>query len=668
MRCASVLTALSCHASGNQLSAALAAAALVLYLPALWLPFLRIERLGLARDSSLLGGVETLLAEGHWFVGGVVVLCSVVLPVLKLTALLVLSLQHARLSHASRAAVYRLVEHLGRWGMLDVLLVAVMIAFVKLGGLVQFSAGPGLVVFAAFVLLSLAASAAFDPYALWDEGLPLTDPAFAVGPTQNAASPAAVPPALDAIPHALPLPPSDSHPAVRSRRWLWCIPAAALVAVVIVAVNVYRQRGRLIELTFRDGHGIAVADELRYHGITCGKIESVGLSDDLSLVQLQVRLMPAADGLARDGARFWIVRPQLDLTGVAGLETVVGAKYVTLLPGDADAPRATQFIGLDEPPIPDLEEAGGVEVVLQSPHGAGLRRGLGVYYRDLRIGGVIATGLAGDGSAIETRLYVRPAYRHLVREESRFWNAGGVQVRGGLTEFFVHTGTAETLLRGGVAMSLPPEPGEPVPPGHRFRLYDGPEREWLEWQPAVTAGMPAWPQSLPVLQPAVLRWTHDGVFLNRPRERRGWLLPTPGGWTGPRDLLTVPPDALDGQATLLCSDTERALSSDAPPSFDGDIVQLSAELPSADGFQTRTAAAPEDVYLVTDPGNGPLFIAAVRLQAADGRWRIDPGLPLSSDLHGAAVVAASDGALLGRMLCVDDERWIDIRPHSTLPR
>lgn len=624
----------------------------------MWLPFLRIEQLGQAYASSLVGGVRTLFAEGHLFVGAIVLLFSIVLPVVKLSALLVLSQRRWRLADRQRAVVYRMVEHLGRWGMLDVLLVAVMVAFVKLGGLVQFTAGAGLVVFSAFVLLSLCASAAFDPFSLWDEGVALALSA-AAGEPPSAGPPATASVRLDHVPHAA-APPEKGD----ARWWIWLIPVAALAVAGGMIWNVYAHRGRLITIRFQNGHGLSVGDELRYHGIICGEVEAARLTGDLSEVELQVRLTPEADGLAREAARFWIVRPQIDLTGIAGLETVVGSQYLTVLPGPADGPTQTEFVGLEVPPIPDLEEPGGIELVLQSPRGAGLRPGLGVYYRDIRIGGIVSTGLAGDGSAIETRIYIRPGYRHLARAHARFWNAGGVQVRGSLTEFYLHVGTAETLLRGGVAMSLPPDPGEVVAPGHRFVLYESAAREWLEWQPVVTNGRPQFQQPLPVLQPATLRWTHDGLFLNRDRERTGWLLPTPAGLCGPQDLLVIPEDALGGRASLVLNDGPLDLTTLEPATGEGIAVLTGVPSHDVPGVTPRRPTTPEDVYLATGVDATPLFVAAVRLLAREDVWQIDPALPVSGALHGAAVIAASDGALLGRLLCVEDERLILLTPKD----
>ncbi|WP_161575435.1 paraquat-inducible protein A [Beggiatoa leptomitoformis] len=152
----------------NQWTIIFSLTALIFYLPALFLPLLRIEQLGHRHEDSLFMGLITLLGQGYWFVGGIVLLFSVLLPPLKLLSLLILSSTNV-IHHAHhRALTYRAVELLGRWGMLDVMLVAILVAFVKLGGLVSISAGTGLLAFTLLVLCSLFASLSFNPHVLWD--------------------------------------------------------------------------------------------------------------------------------------------------------------------------------------------------------------------------------------------------------------------------------------------------------------------------------------------------------------------------------------------------------------------------------------------------------------------------------------------------------------------
>jgi paraquat-inducible protein A len=142
---------------------------LALYVPAVVLPVMAISRFGHVNRAGILGGIADMLAHGQWLIGLLVLLCSVVIPLLKIGGLLAISLGHRRMACRSRARTHRLIEWTGRWSMVDVLLVAVLVATLKLGDLVSVEIGPGLYAFAGCVVLSLAASASFDPRLAWSD-------------------------------------------------------------------------------------------------------------------------------------------------------------------------------------------------------------------------------------------------------------------------------------------------------------------------------------------------------------------------------------------------------------------------------------------------------------------------------------------------------------------
>lgn len=166
-RCHSALRRRGSAARSNRRTAAVALAALIIYPLAVSLPMLRVERFGHHHDASILEGVATLLGSGHLVVGLVVLLCSIVLPLGKLIGLLVLSAGGWFLQQRHRAFTYHVVEWTGRWGMLDVLLVALLVAVLKIGDVVEVTAQPAALAFTACVLLSLIATASFDPHSLW---------------------------------------------------------------------------------------------------------------------------------------------------------------------------------------------------------------------------------------------------------------------------------------------------------------------------------------------------------------------------------------------------------------------------------------------------------------------------------------------------------------------
>lgn len=149
-------------------TASFALAALMLYPFAISLPFVTVSQLGQSSSTSIVESSIDLMENGEYVVGLVIIICSIVLPLLKLSALLVLSTTSGwlRTDHAARA--WRLIEHAGRWGMIDVMLAAVMIAMLKVKDLVTIEVDLGLFAFSSCVLLSLAASASFNLGALWN--------------------------------------------------------------------------------------------------------------------------------------------------------------------------------------------------------------------------------------------------------------------------------------------------------------------------------------------------------------------------------------------------------------------------------------------------------------------------------------------------------------------
>lgn len=148
-------------------AAGAALSALFVYPLAILLPVIEIERLGHHHVSSVGRGAIELLRDGSIVAGTAVLVCSIVFPLLKLGGILFVTASPARLSAHARARTWHFVEWVGRWGMLDVLLVALLVAFLKLGDVVSVTPGPGLVAFTTLVALSLIASACYDPHALW---------------------------------------------------------------------------------------------------------------------------------------------------------------------------------------------------------------------------------------------------------------------------------------------------------------------------------------------------------------------------------------------------------------------------------------------------------------------------------------------------------------------
>lgn len=158
------------HAGALQISAALTVAALVLYIPANIFPILRMQLYGAYTENTVWGGCVRLYRAGDVFIAVVVFLASMLVPLLKLVGLLFL-IATARLRwpafRMARARMYRFIEVIGRWAMLDVFVLAVLVSLMKLRALGTVVVGPGAVAFTCVVVLTLLASASFEPRELW---------------------------------------------------------------------------------------------------------------------------------------------------------------------------------------------------------------------------------------------------------------------------------------------------------------------------------------------------------------------------------------------------------------------------------------------------------------------------------------------------------------------
>ena len=153
-------------------TAALAAAALILYVPANVFPVLTVEQLGRGSPSTILGGVWELIGGGEYPLAVIVFLASVTVPVLKIIGLgVMLSFTVGLLPrHAPvrLTKLYRIVAVIGRWSMIDIFMEAILASLVKFGTVATIAPGGGAIAFAAVVVLTIFAAEGFDPRLMWD--------------------------------------------------------------------------------------------------------------------------------------------------------------------------------------------------------------------------------------------------------------------------------------------------------------------------------------------------------------------------------------------------------------------------------------------------------------------------------------------------------------------
>jgi paraquat-inducible protein A len=150
---------------------ALVIAACLLYIPANVLPITITTTFGRTQSDTILSGVIYLMAHGMWPIALLIFFASILVPLMKLIILIYLLISVARKSHwrpGDRTRLYRITEAVGRWSMVDIYVVTILVALVNLGELATVKAGPGAIAFGGVVVITMFAAMTFDPRLIWD--------------------------------------------------------------------------------------------------------------------------------------------------------------------------------------------------------------------------------------------------------------------------------------------------------------------------------------------------------------------------------------------------------------------------------------------------------------------------------------------------------------------
>ena len=448
---------------------------------------------------------------------------------------------------------------------------------------------------------------------------------------------------------------------------LWWLALACLLLAVGLVIGSMPALGTKIKISFPQGHGLQAEDAIRYRGIDVGVVESVHLTPELDSVDVHVNLLPTAKQLAVQGSRFWIVRPQLSITGVSGLETAVGHKYIEVIPGEANATAVSDFTGLAQPPA-DTATENGIEILLQADARHSVTRGSAIHFRGVDIGKILSVGLSQDARHVEIRGKIDESYRSLVTTESKFWATGGVDfdfsLRDGLK---LETESLDTLARGGVSM-LVVGSGKPAGPGHVFPLAAAVNEDWIARSNnfrSTSARMRGcvnlnaqWKEKL-LFRNWKKSQTFSGISITDDNGKSSVLVPA--------DIVALREVAEENSLTVSFLDADGV---DTPVdvatiTIDGPVASLPGHANTQTHFkldEISTASQPAAALVVRRARDGQVHLhlpitksdIAVSTSAGASFWRLNNFSGDRAVWHGCPVLLASDSSLIG-MLLVDDK-------------
>jgi len=232
---------------------------------------------------------------------------------------------------------------------------------------------------------------------------------------------------------------------------IWILP---IVAAMIGGWLIYKsilEAPIEVTVTFESGEGIAAGKtEVRYEGIQIGIVSSVVVQPDLSGIIATLEMDNRTEIGLLQGSQFWLVKPEVSLSGVTGLGTVLSGNYITVRIGDGAPSR--NFTALSSPPPKHLTDP-GLHLILKAKDLGSLSIGSPIKYKKFTIGGVQSFQLDEDGQTVTINIFIEPKFSHLVQANSRFWNASGISIRGGITGFDIRTESLASILKGGIGLS-----------------------------------------------------------------------------------------------------------------------------------------------------------------------------------------------------------------------
>lgn len=263
---------------------------------------------------------------------------------------------------------------------------------------------------------------------------------------------------------------------VKARRGIsivWVIPIVAAIIGAWVAYKSFSETGPLITITFENAEGLQEGKtKVRYKDVEVGLVQSIALDKELKHVVVTVQMNAGAKDYLTEKTRFWVVRARISAGTVSGLGTLLGGAYIAIDPVTGGK-FVKEFTGLEQVPVVTADQP-GQHFLLKAGTRGSLDVGAPIYFRQIKVGEVVSYQLAEDNEAVDFKIFIDAPHHLKVTENTRFWNASGIDVSLSAAGFTVDMESAVSLLTGGLAFGNPPgvEPGSGVSENTVFTLHD----------------------------------------------------------------------------------------------------------------------------------------------------------------------------------------------------
>ena len=265
----------------------------------------------------------------------------------------------------------------------------------------------------------------------------------------------------------------------RSFSIVWVVPLVALIIGGLLAYKALSEKGPTITITFESAESLeAGKTKIKYKDVEIGEVTDIELSEDITHVQVIAEMHKRAGAYLTDKARFWVVRAQVGAGRISGLGTLFSGAYIGIDPGTEGKPQK-HFKGLEVPPVLTADLPGR-HFTLRADNLGSLDIGKPVYYRKMKVGKVVSYEFDVERDNVKIRVFIHAPFHESVVQETRFFNASGVDVALDALGLRVNTESMVSIILGGIAFETPVimQASEQAPEDFEFRLY--PDRESIK--------------------------------------------------------------------------------------------------------------------------------------------------------------------------------------------
>lgn len=232
------------------------------------------------------------------------------------------------------------------------------------------------------------------------------------------------------------------------------------------------QAGIRVKVKLSDFEGLqAGRTPVMYKGIQVGNLKALKIDPDLSSATAELTLDPLAEDYLVTGTQFWVVKPSISLAGITGLEALVKGNYIAVRPGDKGGAPQREFEARPKAPPLDLRSP-GLHLVLFTENLGSLEVGSPILYKQVKVGSVQSYQFSRTKKQLVIGVHIEKEYEGLVNASTRFWNASGITLTGGLTGGIqVKSESLQSLMAGGIAFETPQATAPLQKRIPRFRLF-----------------------------------------------------------------------------------------------------------------------------------------------------------------------------------------------------